>query len=153
MDFETYKQTLLSAVKNEIEAYEFYHDSAEKTQNASLKAIFNELAREEMGHKDLLETYAFDELKTIRFNDVKDYRISESVELPRLSTEMSFVEGIALAMKKEEAAMNVYIAFARACEDAQQSEIFNQLARMEQGHKVKLEAIYNDTAFAQTAGG
>ena len=150
MNFEIYKQTLLSAVKNEIEAYEFYKNAAEKTQNKSLKSIFNELAREEMGHKDLLETYAFDELKTIKFGDVKDYKISESVELPKLTTEMKFTDGIVLAMKKEEEAMKMYKNFANACVDASQKEIFLQLAKMEQGHKAKLENIYNDTAFGES---
>jgi rubrerythrin len=150
MDFEIYKNTLLSAVKNEIEAYEFYRDAAAKTKNASLKSIFNELAREEMGHKDLLETYAFDELRTIKFKEVKDYKITESVELPKLTAEMSFVDGIVLAMKKEEDAMNMYRNFANVCADDAQKNIFLELAKMEQGHKAKLENIYNDTAFGES---
>ena len=149
MDFEQYKQLLLGAVKNEIEAYEFYRDAAKKAANKSLKSIFEELAREEMGHKDLLETYAFDEQRTIRFNDAKDYKIAESVPLPALSPTMSFADGVALAMKKEEQAMLMYRNFANACSDPAQKEVFLNLSRMEQGHKVKLENIYNDTAFAE----
>ena len=149
MDFEQYKQILLSAVKNEIEAYEFYREAAKKAKDKSLKSIFEELAREEMGHKDLLETYAFDEQRTIQFNDAKDYKIAEGVPLPALSPTMSFADGIALAMKKEEQAMLMYKNFAAACKDAAQRDVFLQLSRMEQGHKVKLENIYNDTAFAE----
>jgi rubrerythrin len=62
---------------------------------------------------------------------------------------MKFVDAIVLAMKKEEEAMIMYRRFADASSNPEQKEMFLQLARMEQGHKARLETIYTDTAFVE----
>jgi len=60
---------------------------------------------------------------------------------------MSYVDGIALAMKKEEEAMKMYTKFAEASIDADLKNTFSQLAKMEKGHKLKLETLYNNSAY------
>ncbi|HSA32691.1 MAG TPA: ferritin family protein [bacterium] len=144
-----YRKILLMAVNNEIEAYEFYEGAAAKTANKALKSIFVELADEELKHQRLLESFLVEEGKKLKFAETADYKIAETVELPRLSVQMSFVDAIALAMKKEEEAMTMYRNFAEASSDPEQKEMFTQLARMEQGHKTRLEALYTDTAFVE----
>lgn len=149
MNASDYKKTLAMAVNNEVEAYEFYKSAAKKSVNVNLKSIFTELADEELKHKKLLEMFLNDQVKVMKFNETPDYKISETVELPKLTAAMSFVDGIALAMKKEEEAMVSYNKFAAASVDQEQKDTFLQLAKMEQGHKAKLEALYTDTAYAE----
>ncbi len=149
MDASKYTKTLLLAVENEVEAYEFYKNAATKTADANLKSIFNELAGEELKHKVILESFINNNSKPLEFNDVQDYKISESVELPKLTTSMKYTDGIALAMKKEEEAMNMYNCFAEASTNNDQKETFLQLAKMEKGHKVKLEELYANTAYTE----
>lgn len=144
-----YHKILRMAVNNEIEAHDFYEGAAAKTANKALKSIFVELAGEEMKHKLLLESFLKDGGKKLQFAETTDYKISETVELPKLTVGMKFVDAIALAMNKEEEAMKMYRNFADASSSAEQKEMFTQLARMEQGHKTRLETLYTDTAFVE----
>jgi rubrerythrin len=148
MTNEEYKKILKTAITNEVEAYEFYKNAASKSSDINLKAIFSELADEEMKHKKLLESYVDNSIK-MNFHNSEDYKISESIELNKLTAEMSFADGIALAMKKEEEAMKMYTEFAEASTDNKQKDTFLQLAKMEQGHKIKLETLYTNTAYVE----
>ena len=147
---KNYKEILKMAVGNEVEAYEFYRDAAAKMKDPAMKKTFQELADEESGHKVLLEGYLSNEMKDMKFSEEKDYKVAETVEAPQaLSTDMAFKDAIALAMKKEQEAMEMYQQFADASEGAKQKETFLELAKMEKGHKVRLEGIYTDIAFIE----
>lgn len=142
-----YKQTLEMAIANEIEAYEFYNAAMLKSQSENLKITFRELAEEEMKHKKTLEAFINNPNITLRFHNTSpNFKISENTQLPDLKPDMSFSEGIALAMKKEQEAMEMYQKFAELSENIEQKAIFNELAKMELGHKVKLEELYTNTA-------
>ena len=147
---KNYKEILKMAVGNEVEAYEFYRDAAAKMKDPAMKKTFMELADEESGHKVLLEGYLSNEMKDMKFSDEKDYKVAETVEAPQaLSTDMAFKDAIALAMKKEQEAMEMYQLFADASEEDKQKETFLELAKMEKGHKVRLEDIYTNIAFIE----
>ncbi|MBN1338327.1 MAG: ferritin family protein [Bacteroidales bacterium] len=145
-----YKEILKMAINNEIEAYEFYLQAAGKSKSENMKSTFNELAEEELSHRKTLEGFLSDESLKLNFRESKaDYKVSETVELPPLTGDMSFLDGITLAMKKEEEAMAMYKEFAEASGSMEQKNTFLQLANMEQGHKVKLEELYNNAAFVE----
>ncbi len=147
---KNYKEILKMAVGNEVEAFEFYRDAAAKMKDPAMKKTFQELADEESGHKVLLEGFLSNEMKDMKFSDEKDYKVAETVEAPQtLSTDMAFKDAIALAMKKEQEAMEMYQQFADASDEAKQKETFLELAKMEKGHKVRLEGIYTDIAFIE----
>ena len=147
---KNYKEILKMAVGNEVEAYEFYRDAAAKMKDPAMKKTFMELADEESGHKVLLEGFLSNEMKDMKFSEEKDYKVAETVEAPQaLSTDMAFKDAIALAMNKEQEAMEMYQQFADASEGAKQKETFLELAKMEKGHKVRLEGIYTDIAFIE----
>jgi len=149
MTTNEYKSILKLAIANEVEAYEFYLNAANKSKNANLKSTFTELAEEEKKHKITLEAFINNETKQMQFKETADYKISESIELPKLTSEMSFADGLALAMKKEEEAMKMYEEFAKASDNESQKEIFMQLSLMEKGHKTRLENIYSSTAYTE----
>lgn len=148
MQAEKYKGIISIAVGNEIEAYEFYQGVSEKVENSSLKAIFKELANEELKHKTLLEGFLTN-LRPMHFDVNKDYKISETVEKPRLSVDMKPADAIALAMKNEEEAMKMYTELANSSSDQEQKEAFLALAKMEQGHKTRLEDTFTNMAFPE----
>ncbi|NLD05340.1 MAG: ferritin family protein [Synergistaceae bacterium] len=150
MKMKNYKEILKMAICNEVEAYEFYRDAAAKMKDPARKKIFQELAEEEAGHKALLEGFLNNEMKDMKFNEEKDYKVAETVEAPQvLSTDMPFKDAVALAMKKEQEAMEMYQQFADASEETKQKETFLELVKMERGHKVRLEGIYTDIAFIE----
>lgn len=145
MTREAYISILKSAVQNEIEAYEFYRNASEISKDSALQGVFNNLAKDELKHKVLLEGY-LNGTEALTFEETQDYKVSETVEAPTLSTAMRFVDAIALAMKKEEEAMNLYKAFADASQDAKQREMFLELSKMEGGHKAGLEDVFLNAA-------
>lgn len=145
-----YKKILEMAIGNEIEAFEFYSQAASKSKDVNLKSIFTELAEEEMKHKKTLEGFLHNNSLKFHFQvSSQDYKIAESIELPKLSNEMSFADGVALAIKKEQEAKEMYQKFADASVDQAQREIFLELTTMELGHKLKLEELYATTAYVE----
>lgn len=149
MNASKFTEILELAVKNEEEAFEFYRKASKKITDPSLKSLFEELADEESGHKSLLLGYIDDSMKTLKFKDSADYKISETLPLPKLSAEMKYTDAIVLAMKKEEEAMDMYNQFAEASTEKAQRDTFLELSKMEKNHKKRLEDIYTDTAFVE----
>ena len=148
-DIKTYVSILTMAIDNEVEAYEFYLGVSNKVEDASLKSIFKELAEQEMGHRDLLTCYLSEDAKPLNFANLLDYKISETVDKPKLSLAMKPVDAIALAMKNEEEAMEMYHILASSSPDEEQKTLFMNLSVMEKGHKSKLEDLYTNMAFPE----
>lgn len=149
MTIEEYKKIISDAIINEEESYSFYTDVANKTKDKNVSSIFEGLAKDELSHKTLLEGYLSDSAKSFKFDTTADYKVAESVERPKLSIGMKPADAIALAMKKEEDAMNMYTEFANLSTDKEQKDVFLNLAKMEQGHKTKLEDIYVSMAYTE----
>lgn len=143
------KSIITFAIDNEVEAYEFYDNASKKITDKSLKQTFEELAAEELGHRKFLENFLENDVAGIQLDEVIDYKVSETVDKPALTTEMKFAEAIGLAMKNEEEAMDMYQKLADACLDEKQKELFIGLAKMEQSHKVRLEKIYVNVAYSE----
>lgn len=149
MKLEEFKKILLSAIDKEVESYTFYTATSERVKDSALKTIFKELADQETMHRKTLQEYLSGSKKDLKFDEAKDYKISDTIESPVLSTEMKPLDGLKLAIKKEEEAMQMYEKFAAASVDADQKKVFTELAKMELGHKARLEDIYTNTAFAE----
>lgn len=150
MALTPYESIISSAIDNEIEAYDFYYALSQKNLDSATKDIFVELAKEEKDHRNILTAFLRNPDKPLKFKPAPDdFKVAESVDLPPLSLEMKPVDAIALAMKKEEEAMRAYLAFAEESDNAAQKGVFEELAKMEQGHKAKLEDIYTNMAFPE----
>ncbi|MGI6469186.1 MAG: ferritin family protein [Syntrophomonadaceae bacterium] len=150
MALTPYESIINMAIDYEIEAYEFYHALSQKNLEPGMKQIFDELAQEEKNHRDILTEFLRNPDKPLKFKaPAGDFKVAESVELPPLTLDMKPVDAIALAMKKEEEAMNRYLVLAQESDSAAQKGIFEELAKMEQGHKTRLEDIYTNMAFPE----
>ena len=145
----SYEEIITLAILNEVEAYEFYLGVANNSSDQAIKSIFQEMADQELGHRNLLQSYLDGSIKTFSFKAAPDYKISETVDKPKLSLAMKPVDAIALAMKNEEDAMNMYQKFADASADAEQVKLFLELVKMETGHKARLEDLYTNMAFPE----
>lgn len=149
MDISAYRQIIDFAIANEMEAQRFYADASQKSSDPHLKAMFAQFAQEELRHRELLQRIAANETVARYFDGEADFKVSETVDKPKLSTAMKPAEAIALAMKNEEEAMRQYTRLAEACSDAQQKNVFLDLAAMERGHKRKLEAAFVDIGYPE----
>jgi rubrerythrin len=151
MDQNTYKQIIADAIRSEIEAYEFYQQLSLKVKNAFLKELFHEFAAEELKHQKILQGFQGRADAAIHFARVPDYHVAETVDEPdaQLSIHMKPADAIAMAMKKEEAAMRRYSQLAEACTDPEQKKVFLELAVMERGHKSKMENAFVDIGYPE----
>lgn len=149
MNKEEFRSIIAFAIDNEVESYEFYKDAALKLKDEQLKATFENLAKEELDHKRFLEEFLESGSKEINLDVDQDYKIAETLDSPELSTDMSFPDAIALAIKKEEEAMIMYNNLAQACLDQEEKNLFLGLEEMERTHKVKLEEIYLEVGYSE----
>lgn len=149
MTLQEFNRIISDAIANEEEAYLFYRDVADKAKDKNIASIFDGFAKDELSHKVLLNSYLSGTVKPLEFDTAADYQVAESIEMPKLSIDMKPGDAIALAMKKEEEAMKMYSEFAALSIDKEQKEVFLGLARMEQGHKTRLEDLYVGVAYTE----
>jgi rubrerythrin len=141
---------MVLAIGNEVEAYEFYSDAAKKATDSGVKEIFAQLAKEELGHRQLFENYKSDPTLMLKIHAPTDLKITEATPLPKLSTSMKPSDAIALAMKKELQAVEFYKGLAAKAENAGLKDAFTNLANVELGHKNKLENIFVDIGYPES---
>jgi len=150
MHSDKIEQLFAIACRRETEAYEFYSSAAKKIQDPNVKSIFAELAKEEMGHYEFLEKFRTDSTMIMKITPPSaDWKIAESENLPKLSTDMKPVDAIALAMKKEQQAVEFYRALSANATDANTKSMFDNLANMELKHKHHLENMFVNIGYPE----
>jgi rubrerythrin len=149
MDLGEFKDIIKFAMANEVEAQKFYEDAAKKLKDPHLQSMFMQLADEEKKHREILKGIYISNRIGEYFDETVDYHVSEGVEAPELSTDMKPADAFALAMKKEEEAMAQYTELAESCPDAEKKRIFQDLAAMERGHKLKMENAFVDIGYPE----
>ena len=138
------------AIEQEHEAYAFYKAAAEKVTNPGVKQLFLELAEDENGHSDLLERYKENKALSALFKTQNiDYKIAETQDMPALSLTMKPAEAIAIAMKKELQAAELYRALADKVINPIEKKELENLANMEMGHKHKLENAFINIGYPE----
>jgi rubrerythrin len=150
MDTQELTRVFSLATQRELEANAFYSLVAKTSGNADVKKVFEQLAQEEMGHFELLEKLRIDPTLPMKITAPKqDYKLAEATELPAFSDAMKPADAIALAMKKEQQAVEFYRGLSDAATDTQMKDVFNNLANMELGHKHRLENVFVDIGYPE----
>jgi rubrerythrin len=149
MDRDALAKLFEIAIGREIEAYKFYKDVADRVADSGVKAIFERLAGDEKGHEEALWKFKVDATALMKFKVVPDYKIAEAVELPPVTAEMRPADAIALAMKKELQAAELYRSLADAAADDATARVYASLSQMELGHKHRLESLYVDIGYPE----
>ncbi len=137
------------AIRSEQEAHRFYAGVIERVDNPTVKDIFRRLAEQEKGHEELLWKMKGDPTLTHKMTAPPDYKVAESVELPELSFDMKPADAIALAMKKEQEAVEFYTGMAQLFDDPEMVSVYQNLANMELGHKHQLEKAFVDIGYPE----
>ena len=149
MKKEEFRSIISGAIANEVESYTFYRGIQKCTTDETMKKIFGELAEDEQTHREILEEFLTQPIKSFHFDEAKDYKVSDTLDIQDLTIDMKPKDGIALAIKKEEDARDMYRALAELSTDPEQKKIFENLANMESGHKARLEDCYTNMAFPE----
>lgn len=149
MNLNEYKKIIDGAINNEIEAQRFYEEAARMLTDPYLQEMFSKFAVEEKKHREILKKLYSSERMDRHFNETRDYKVAETVDMPILSTQMKPVDAIALAMKKEAEAMRQYTEMGESCRDPEIKKVFLDLAAMEREHKFKMETAFVDIGYPE----
>jgi rubrerythrin len=149
MKQEEFRKILSDAIAKEVESYTFYRGIEKRTTDKTMKKIFKDLAKDEQEHRETLENFLMQPISEFHFDEARDYKISEILDDPPLNVDLTPVEGITLAIKKEERSRDMYRELANLSTDPEQKELFTNLANMEGDHKARLEDMYTNMAFPE----
>jgi rubrerythrin len=140
------QKTLDFAIAKEEQAEAFYREWAEKAQLPAVTSLFTELASVERAHAEKLRNATAS--SWVAGPDApQDLKLSDLLVEIEASPAMSLQEAMIIAMKREEAAVELYERLATLGGDAQ--PLFRALADEERGHKHRLETEYDDVILTE----
>ncbi|MCX5862858.1 MAG: ferritin family protein [Deltaproteobacteria bacterium] len=132
------------AVEQEEQAYQFYTDLGNSMKRPWMSKIFNDFAKEELGHKSKLLDIKQGKRLVPAEQKVLDLKIADYLVDVDPNATMDYQQALALAMKKEKKAFKMYIDLAAAVDDENLEGTFLSLAQEEAKHKLRFEIEYDD---------
>jgi rubrerythrin len=143
MRLSSLDEILRFAIRKEADAAAYYRMAADRS-NPGVKKAFEELAKEEEGHKRKLEEFDLKNIDQMELGQTKDLGMSEAMEDVPFSSEMSYADLLRMAIKNEEKSQHLYISTAQLVEEQKLKKLLLILAQEESTHKERLEKIYDD---------
>jgi rubrerythrin len=143
MNWNSLEEVLRFAVRKEADAAALYHMAADRS-NPGVKKTFEELAREEEGHKKRLEGFDPKKIERMKLKETKGLGLAEMVEDVPYSSDMSYADLLRMAIKNEERSEHLYTSTAQSVTDPSLKKLLLVLAQEETKHKTRLEKIYDD---------
>ncbi|MHA1882812.1 MAG: ferritin-like domain-containing protein [Candidatus Thorarchaeota archaeon] len=145
---KSFEELISLAIKREEEAYDFYMDSSKKSELSSSGKLLEDLAKQEVGHKEKLKEAlgdgVCDTFTCTSVGEVEDLDLSKYlVDIP-LDASSSPQDILVVAIKREEAATNFYKALSELTQHTAHRTVFETLAKEEQEHKDILQEMYDD---------
>ncbi len=145
---DSFERLISIAIQKEEEAYDFYMQAAEHAELPSSAQLLKELAQQEAGHKEKLEsaigkgvceTFTCATIEEFEGHDLSRYLIDVPLEPGSSSQDILIV-----AIKREEGARDFYTSLSELTTSADHRVVFETLAKEEQIHKDRLESIYDE---------
>lgn len=149
LDFSNIDEIFDYAMGKEKEAFDFYKEWAVKVDRSAMKDVFEEFAAEEANHikilQDLKEGTAGEEAGA----KAVDLQLTDHLIEVAPTSDMTYKEALRVAIQREKEAIGLYSGAAAASASSPVRSTFEQLANEEVKHKVKLEAIYDDSFYPE----
>ena len=140
------KEILDAAINAEQAAFDLYDRAMGLVEGKQAKAVLKELRDDELLHKEMLESAAFDTWEALPQESGEDeLTISEFLVGGDLSEDADFQTVLLFAAKKERQAKEFYSGAAKIAAGRAEKDFFLKLARMEELHEKKCEALYWET--------
>lgn len=143
-EFTNINDILDFAIAREQDAVDFYNRLAGNARNNDMRQIFEQFAREEMGHKARLTKIKEEGIVTLPKEKVDDLRIADYVVLDQERDDMTYEQALVLAMKREKAAFKLYLTLSDRVDKQEYKDLFRQLAQEESRHKLRFEIEYDE---------
>jgi rubrerythrin len=154
IDGWTVEKALKVGITMETGAYNLYTETSKNVKNPGSKQLLKELAGDEAKHKAYFETALKDPKKVMNeakgddLKKVMDLHISDPLKVAPLSADASYQDTLIFAAKSEQTAVDFYTALSKAYSAHPLGKMWADFAKMEQGHKLKIEKEYDDVVLA-----
>ncbi|MBN2799284.1 MAG: ferritin family protein [Deltaproteobacteria bacterium] len=137
------------AIEREQSAVDFYTSLAESSENPAMARAFEDLAKEELGHKARLQKALQRGGGMRQVMMPMDLKITEFV-MPTVPVEtMNYEDAIVMAMHREQAAFQLYSDLSEMMTDATLAFLFRSLAAEEARHRHRFELEYDEHVLDQ----
>jgi rubrerythrin len=155
MENKNVQAVLETAIEKERESHEFYMDLYNLVEDTIAKDALLFLADEETKHEEFLRNYLAGNYgaDALQLHEVIDYGIAEYLEIPDIEKGMETKDIYLVAAHRELNSYNFYKNLADIHPDGGVKDLLLKMANEELKHKEKVEYLYSNTAFPQTAGG
>ncbi|OGP54993.1 MAG: hypothetical protein A2Y65_11195 [Deltaproteobacteria bacterium RBG_13_52_11] len=155
MEDRNVKSIIDTAIQKEREAHEFYKDLYNFVEDTIAKDALLFLAEEEKKHEEFLQNYLEGRYgaDALQLADVIDYEIAQYLGMPDIGKGMEAKDIYLVAAHRELNSYNFYKNLADIHPDGEVKDLLLKMANQELKHKEKVEYLYSNTAFPQTAGG
>jgi rubrerythrin len=140
----TPQQILNRAIGKEVEAKTLYELYARKVQDKQSKKLLQELAQEELGHKQILEKIDPDKPGTFTKPTIAKSEFADFTERAEMTKEATMQEVLRFAIGEEVDAFNFYTSILPFAGDEKTRNLLNRIANEEKKHKQRLEKLYDD---------
>ncbi|OGD19867.1 MAG: hypothetical protein A2W03_08245 [Candidatus Aminicenantes bacterium RBG_16_63_16] len=142
MDFSTFNDVIVFAIRREEEAAKTYGDLFEVAKEESARKLLLDLQDEEKNHKKILQGLTEAKAGGTAGKDVRDLKISDYLVAEPLDTAMNFQDLLIFAAKKEKTAAELYRDLAKEAKTEKLKRLFEYLEKQEKAHKLRLELEY-----------
>lgn len=145
---------LRDAIQGEVEAVELYSRAVDLVQADHIKALLQELAQEELGHKVALEQMLADptqmqwQVRELNAAAIEDYQIADHLVARPLGPDSTFQDVCIFASKKEQQSHELYRGLAEQS-SGEARELLAAMAKDELRHKNMVEGWYEEVVYAE----
>jgi rubrerythrin len=152
-EYMTVERIIQRAIQIEEDAYNFYTGASEMVKFPHVKDMLNELAGDEVKHKEKLEELlaAGDTEQIIaakQSQKIQDLKLADYLVAQPLDKDASIQDVLMIAMQREKNAYEFYNLMAGLAASEAAKELFQFLAWEELGHKNK-EVLYDDIVYKE----
>lgn len=141
--FSSVEEILDFAIAEERQADKFYTDLAQEMESQAIREVFEDFAKEELGHKAKLEAVKRGK-SAIKPESVRSLGIADRLVDVEPKADMSYADVLNLTMRKEKAAYRLYLDLAVASQNEELSDMFLNLAQEEAKHNLWFETEYDE---------
>ncbi len=151
--WKTIEGIIRQAIVGEEDSHALYKNAAGRVKDPNSKAMLEELAKEELGHKakleGLLKRGLTWEIVEGEFKKVQDLKLGDHLVAEPLDEQADLQAVLTVAIRREKESHELYATMAGVTCDETVHNLFEFLANEELTHKRKLESAFEDIVYQQ----
>lgn len=143
-EFESDVEILELAISREEEANKLFLALAERVKNPEMRKVFEELAAEELEHKEKLELEIMKTGRVVTATERLELDNEADTVAALRMLDMDYKDMLLMGMQKEEISFRLYVELAGRVSDRNAHDMLLALAEEEVKHKIRFEIEYEN---------